>query len=108
MMSASIPFPSKYNIGQKFYAIKKDSNIAVAMCKCCNQSRWDLLPYIVENCEYEIIGIYFEVGMEPHYKLYKPCVVAREKISESELEQDYYLSREAAQTECDVRNNRII
>ena len=98
-------FKTKYGIGQELYRIKLDAkNFSLdKKCEHCGHFIYNS-EYIVENCEYLIVGVYKEEHKETHYKIWVPCVIAKECISESSLEEEFFLSKQAAQDECTKRN----
>lgn len=97
---------SKYGIGQQLFATKLFYKRAELLPKCehCGQPRHDLYVRIVDDNEYSIVGVYFERNSETCYKIYTPCVIYRERIAESNLEAEFFLTKEEAQAYCDEQN----
>ena len=100
-------FETKYDIGQKLYRLKIDTNSLDEKCECCGHPKWDKKKWIVDDLECEIIGVYCEKSDSwkyASYKLWTPNVIVREHISEQGLESEFFLTLQQAQIECDARN----
>ena len=95
-------FETKYDIGQKLWRIKIDPVSIKETCECCGHPHWDKKNWIVDELECEIVGVYCDYIPEKgfaytSYKIWTPCVVVRECLSEQGFEAEFYLTLQAAQ-----------